>query len=70
MINEAAVGAASHRKLPLGLPPTAGLHNCLSWRPGSSWVALQCDPAMLVVLDIGDLDEGPSEVTHHYTCVQ
>lgn len=33
-------------------------------------MALQCDPAMLVVLDIGDLDEGPSEVTHYYTCVQ
>lgn len=33
-------------------------------------MALQCDPAMLVVLDIGNLDEGPSEVTHYYTCVQ
>lgn len=48
----------------LGFPPTASLHNCLSWRPSSTWLALQCDAAMLVVLDIGNSsDEMPSEVS-------
>ncbi|BDA47554.1 hypothetical protein COCOBI_10-4020 [Coccomyxa sp. Obi] len=47
----------------LGFPPTASLHNCLSLRPGSTWLALQCDAAMLVVLDLGKSnDEMPSEV--------
>ncbi|CAL8472007.1 g11549 [Coccomyxa elongata] len=63
MLEDTAIEGILNKTWQLGFPPTASLHNCLSWRPGSTWLALQCDAAMLVVLDIGEPDdEMPAEV--------
>lgn len=64
MLEETAAEGRLDKTWQLCFPPTASLHNCLSWRPGSTWLALLCDAAVLVVLDIGKLnDEMPSEVS-------
>lgn len=62
MSSEAQLVKAVSSCWRVGLPPTAGLHNCLSRRPGSTWVGLQADPNVVVILDVSQGNETHVEV--------